>query len=86
VDYDKLTSDRLGERSEAVRAQVEAARAIQRACFDDPSIGRTLTCNADMGPAEVRRYCEVDVAGKALLPRAASARGDAGPTHAWART
>ena len=29
--------------------------------------GRRLTCNADMGPAEVRLYCEVDPAGKALL-------------------
>ena len=67
VDYDKLTSDRLGEPSEAVRARVEAARERQRARFEDPSIGRTLTCNADMGPAEVRVFCEVDAAGKALL-------------------
>jgi magnesium chelatase family protein len=73
VDYDKLTSDRLGEPSEAVRDRVEAAREVQRARFDGsnpertPSEGRRLTCNADMGPAEVRVYCEVDMAGKALL-------------------
>jgi magnesium chelatase family protein len=75
VDYDKLTSDRLGEPSVAVRERVEAAREVQRARFDgsNPSAertvpgGRRLTCNADMGPAEVRQYCEVDAAGKALL-------------------
>jgi magnesium chelatase family protein len=72
VDYDKLTSDRLGEPSEAVRARVEAARAIQRARFEGTAggtvpNGRRLMCNADMGPAEVRVFCEVDAAGKALL-------------------
>ena len=29
--------------------------------------GTELACNADMGPAEVRQYCEVDQAGKSLL-------------------
>jgi magnesium chelatase family protein len=73
VDYDKLTSERLGEPSEAVRARVEAAREVQRARFEgaqgDRTVpgGRRLTCNADMGPAEVRVFCEVEPAGKALL-------------------
>ena len=46
----------------AVRARVEAARAVQRARFEAtqgstvPS-GKRLTCNADMGPAEVRVFC-----------------------------
>jgi magnesium chelatase family protein len=34
VDYDKLTSDRLGEPSEAVWARVEAAREVQRVRFE----------------------------------------------------
>jgi len=63
VDYEKLSSDRLGEPSAAIRARVEAARDIQRRRFE----GTTLACNADMGPAEVRQYCEVDQAGKSLL-------------------
>jgi magnesium chelatase family protein len=25
------------------------------------------TCNADIGPAEVRQYCTIDATGKALL-------------------
>jgi magnesium chelatase family protein len=45
---------------------------VQRVRFDGSNPersaeGRRLTCNADMGPAEVRVYCEVDQAGKALL-------------------
>ena len=73
VDYDKLSSDTLGEPSEAVRDRVEAARDIQRVRFEralangELPEGRRLTCNADMGPAEVRQYCAVEPAGKALL-------------------
>jgi len=65
VDYDKLSSDRLGEPSARIRARVrvEAARDIQRQRFERTK----LACNADMGRAEVRQYCEVDQAGKSLL-------------------
>ena len=63
VEYDKLTDDRLGEPSEQIRARVEKARRIQRQRFADTG----LSCNADMGPAEVREYCQVDEAGRSLL-------------------
>jgi magnesium chelatase family protein len=63
VDYEKLSSDRLGEPSDAIRGRVEGARAVQRRRF----AGTDLACNADMGPAEVRQYCQTDGAGKALL-------------------
>jgi magnesium chelatase family protein len=66
VDYEKLSSDRLGEPSAAVRKRVEAARARQRVRFE----GTSLVTNADMGPAEIRRFCQVDDAGKALLKAA----------------
>jgi len=63
VDYDKLTDERLGEPSAAVRERVEAAREGQRQRF----AGTSLTSNADMGPAEVRQFCAVDEGGKSLL-------------------
>ena len=63
VEYDKLSSDRLGEPSAKIRARVERAREMQRQRFE----GTRLACNADMGPAEVRQFCEVDAAGKSLL-------------------
>jgi len=49
--------------SEAIRLRVEAAWERRQAHFD----GRGLTCNADMGVAEVREFCGVDGAGHSLL-------------------
>jgi magnesium chelatase family protein len=42
---------------------VEAARERQIRCFQ----GTRLLSNADMGPAEVRDFCQVDEAGRGLL-------------------
>ena len=66
VDFDKLSDQRLGEPSAAIRPRVEAARARQRARLGDSG----LTCNADMGPAEVRQFCPLDDAGRALVRQA----------------
>lgn len=69
VEYDKLTSNRLGESSAQIRERVERARERQRQRFtaSGDGAGPHLQCNGDMGPAEVRRYCEVDDQGKSLL-------------------
>jgi magnesium chelatase family protein len=69
VDFEKLAGRGEPESSEVVRQRVEAARALQRARF----AGTKLACNADMGPAQVRRVCALDEAGQALL-KAASER------------
>ena len=66
VEYEKLSDDRLGEPSAAIRGRVAAARERQLRRFK----GTSLTCNADMGPAEVRDFCQVDPAGKSLLKAA----------------
>jgi magnesium chelatase family protein len=64
VDYDKLTDDRRGEPSAAIRDRVENARERQRARFrDEPR----LQANADMGPSDIRRFCELGPPGKQLL-------------------
>ncbi|MGQ9598876.1 MAG: YifB family Mg chelatase-like AAA ATPase [Anaerolineae bacterium] len=63
VEYEKLSDDRLGEPSAAIRQRVEAARERQRRRFE----GSHLLTNADMGPAEVREYCPLDEAGRSLL-------------------
>jgi len=63
VDYDKLTTDRLGELSQAIRERVEQAREYQRRRFE----GRDLSCNAEMGPDMVRQVCRLDEAGRALV-------------------
>jgi len=66
VEYEKLSDDRLGEPSAAIRGRVAAARERQLRRFQ----GTKLTCNADMGPVEVRDFCQVDPAGKSLLKAA----------------
>ena len=66
VNYDKLASERQGEPSSAVRERVTAARVRQAERFKHT---RLLT-NADMGPAEVRRHCQLDGAGQRLMQAA----------------
>jgi magnesium chelatase family protein len=52
-----------GEPSAAVRARVLAARERQRRRFGPGG----PACNADMGPADVRRHCRPEPAAEALL-------------------
>lgn len=67
VDYEKLSDNRVGEPSCKVRARVEAARDRQRARFaNTPGV----SCNADMRPAEVRQYCQLDTASTNLMKTA----------------
>jgi magnesium chelatase family protein len=66
VDYEKLSSDRLGEPSDNIRARVERAREVQMRRFTDTN----LVTNADMGPKEVRQYCQLDDASRALIKSA----------------
>jgi magnesium chelatase family protein len=63
VDYDKLTDDRRGEPSAAIRERVERARERQRRRFASSA----TACNAEMGPGEVREICPLDPAGRALV-------------------
>ncbi len=68
VDYDKLSSDRLGESSAAIRERVQAARQRQSERF----AGTSLICNADMRVAEIRKFCKLDETGESLIKAAIS--------------
>jgi magnesium chelatase family protein len=72
VNYDKLSAERQGEPSRAVRERVTAARVRQAERFKHT---RLLT-NADMGPAEVRAHCPLDGAGQRLMQEAMRRRGE----------
>ncbi|TET14619.1 MAG: ATP-binding protein [Dehalococcoidia bacterium] len=63
IEYEKLTEERLGEGSDAVRLRVERARHIQQERFQ----GAKLTCNAEMTPVEVREFCQVGAEAQGLL-------------------
>jgi len=68
VDYEKLSSDRLGESSASIRERVQAARERQKARFE----GTDIICNSDMRVAEVRQFCKLDKAGDSLVRAAMS--------------
>ncbi len=68
VEYEKLTDHRAGETSADVRARVLAARERQARRFAGSP--RTTT-NAEMGPAEVRRYCDLEASAQPLMRAAA---------------
>jgi len=53
VDYEKLSGNRLGEASEAIRARVQTARDIQRSRFSKIDPKHPIFCNADIHVGEV---------------------------------
>lgn len=69
VAYDKLSDRRLGETSAAIQARVEAARLVQRRRF---AAAEGIVCNADMRPAEVRQFCNLDDTSRTLMRTAMS--------------
>jgi magnesium chelatase family protein len=66
VDYKKLADKRQVEDSKTIRARVQASRERQLERFK----GTKLTCNAEMGPTEVRQFCQTDASGEKLLKAA----------------
>ena len=73
VDFEKLSDDRLGEPSKNIQIRVEAARELQRRRFGESANQRGesspngITCNADMRPAQIRQYCQLDETGNSLM-------------------
>lgn len=66
LEYDELKRRGKAESSAEVKQRVNAAREIQRKRF----AGTSVYCNAQMGPSELREYCELDEAGEMLMQRA----------------
>ena len=66
VDYEKLADKRNAETSETIRKRVQAARSRQLDRFQ----GTHVTCNTEMGPTEVRDFCQTDPSGEKLLKAA----------------
>ena len=73
VEYEKLSDQRFGETSAIVRVRVEAARQRQNQRFnsmatDDRTLHiNTISCNADMHPAEIRQFCQLDDTCRSLM-------------------
>ena len=71
VHFEELRNRAEAEPSVAVKERVNAARQIQNRRFRENS----GLCNARMGPAQMRKYCELDEAGAELMKQAFEALG-----------
>ena len=67
VEYAKLIESTPSEDSSGPRQRVEQARIVQRDRFRDNG----FLCNAEMGPAEVWEYCQMEDGASSLLQTAA---------------
>jgi magnesium chelatase family protein len=69
VSFAKLTDDNAQtERSEKIRERVIAARLIQAERYKDDEA--VIYCNAQMTSQHLRKYCDINIAGKNLLNKA----------------
>jgi len=64
VKFREISGDRTGETSAQIRGRVVAARKRQQARF----VRRPkITCNARMGPKELKEYCALNPEAQDLL-------------------
>lgn len=63
VSYEDLSSHGTEESSAVVKERVNAARAVQRARFENSG----LHCNSEMSIREIREYCALDAEGERLI-------------------
>ncbi|WP_285269728.1 YifB family Mg chelatase-like AAA ATPase [Kaistella rhinocerotis] len=66
VEFEQLSDKRKGEKSEEIRSRVLKAREIQTLRYREAEIHY----NAQMGPKEIEKYCELDVASQNLIKTA----------------
>ena len=77
VTYDDLASDNLAEPSAAVKARVDAARAVQLNRF----AGSGIYANAKMSTAMTKEFCALDDKCKAMLSAAFDKLGLSARAH-----
>jgi len=69
VKFREISSERTGEDSATIRGRVMAARKKQQERFAHK---RSVTCNARMGPRELKAFCPLEEQTKELLKFAMS--------------
>ncbi len=67
LSFEEVSRTHVAEKSVSIRERVVKARKIQEERFQDiPNVH----CNAQMGPAELRKYCQLDDRSLMLLQNA----------------
>jgi magnesium chelatase family protein len=64
--YEKMSGESEGQTSEEIRQIVAKARQIQQERFS----GAGLQVNAEMGPKDIKRHCQIDAAAENLIKNA----------------
>ena len=77
AEYETMRRKQTPEPSRAVKARVDQARAIQAARFQ----GTGISCNAQMTPGQIARFCALDAAGDALMSQAFDRMGLSARSH-----
>jgi magnesium chelatase family protein len=77
VPFRELSDKTTGTNSAQMRTQVVAAREAQRERFK----GERTTLNGRMTPRQIRKHCQVDAAGEALLENAMEDMGLSARAH-----
>jgi magnesium chelatase family protein len=61
VDYEKLSTDRVGESSDSIHARDLQSKRFSKHGSSD------IVCNADMRVGEIRQFCKVQEEGQTLM-------------------
>lgn len=77
LEFDELRERAPAEPSAAIRERVNAARKIQH----DRYAKNRINSNAQMGPDDIREYCELDEAGEKLMKSAFDRLGLTARSH-----
>ena len=77
AEYETMRRKQTPEPSCAVKARVDQARAIQATRFQ----GTGISCNAQMTPDQIARFCALDAAGDALMSQAFDRMGLSARSH-----
>jgi len=77
VDYKTLTETAPAESSASIRQRVQQARERQQERFQ----GQTIRTNSEMGPAAIRKHCQLDHDSQALLKQAFDILGLSARAH-----
>ena len=77
VDFDAMRRKDTPESSTVVKARVDSARALQSKRFE----GTEVSCNANMTPAMVGKYCVLDEKGEKILRAAFERMGLTARSH-----
>ncbi len=72
VPFKEINEERRGESSAQIKKRVDATRAIQQSRY---SGSLKIHCNAQMGPGDIEKYCQLDSSSMRLLEKSVEKLG-----------